>query len=72
MVEDTFEKTATFLLDNKMGMAEHIKDLFLLDFVLKDRDQLIIVFSGMVFLTQVLYMREKQVKKKDYKLRSII
>ena len=45
-IEDTFQKTSTFLLDNKMGMSEPIEDLYLLDFVLKDRDRFIIVFSG--------------------------
>jgi hypothetical protein len=29
-----------------MGMSEQIDDLYLLDFVLKDRDRFLIVFSG--------------------------
>jgi hypothetical protein len=51
-IEDTFEKTSTFLLDNRMGISEPIPDLYLLDFVLKDRDRFLIVFSGRSTLTQ--------------------
>jgi hypothetical protein len=47
-IEDTFDKTSTFMLDNKMGMSENIEDLYLLDFVLKDRDRFLIVFSGII------------------------
>lgn len=39
-----------FFLDNKMGMKEKIEDLFLIDFVLKDRDKIIIRFSGYINL----------------------
>lgn len=33
-----------------MGMKEKIEDLFLIDFVLKDRDKIIIRFSGYINL----------------------
>ncbi len=49
-IDDTFEKTSTFVLDNKMGMSEKIEDLYLLDFVLKDRDRFIFVFSGKIII----------------------
>jgi hypothetical protein len=45
-INDTFNKTSTFMLDNKMGMSESIDGLYLLDFVLKDRDRFLVVFSG--------------------------
>lgn len=45
-VDDSFDKVATYKLDNKMGMSEPIEDLYLLDFVLKDRDRFLIIFSG--------------------------
>ena len=48
-VDDTFEKIATYKLDNKMGMSESIEDLYLLDFVLKDRDRFLIIFSGFIY-----------------------
>lgn len=32
-----------------MGMSENIQDLYLLDFVLKDRDRFIITFSGFIY-----------------------
>lgn len=48
-VDDTFEKIATYKLDNKMGMSESIDDLYLLDFVLKDRDRFLIIFSGFIY-----------------------
>lgn len=48
-VNDSFDKVATFKLDNKMGMSESIKDLYLLDFVLKDRDRFLITFSGFIY-----------------------
>lgn len=64
-IDDTFQKTSTFMLDNKMGMSERIEDLYLLDFVLKDRDRFIIVFSGIFRVIQVLSTRERPVRKKD-------
>ena len=48
-VNDSFDKIATFKLDNKMGMSESVKDLYLLDLVLKDRDRFIIIFSGFIY-----------------------
>ena len=63
-IDDTFPKTSTFLLDNKMGMSESIEDLYLLDFVLKDRDRFLIVFSGILNIIQVSFMREKQIRKR--------
>lgn len=32
-----------------MGMSESIQDLYLLDFVLKDRDKFLIIFSGFIY-----------------------
>ena len=48
-IDDTFAKTSTFLLDNKMGMSESVEGLYLLDFVFKDRDRFLIVCSGTPF-----------------------
>jgi len=48
-VDDSFDKIATYKLDNKMGMSESIDDLYLLDFVLKDRDRFLIIFSGFIY-----------------------
>lgn len=36
----------SFVLDNKLGMKENVKDLILLDLTLKDRDSFLITFSG--------------------------
>jgi hypothetical protein len=69
-INDTFNKTATFLLDNKMGMSENIEDLYLLDFVLKDRDRFLIVYSGKLCLTQDLFMREMQLRKSEKVLKT--
>jgi hypothetical protein len=64
-IDDTFNKTATFMLDNKMGMAEAIDDLYLLDFILKDRDRFLIVFSGNNRVIQASSTLETRVRKKD-------
>lgn len=48
-----------------MGMSESIDDLYLLDFVLKDRDRFLIVFSGTHYLIKVLFMQEMQAKSRD-------
>lgn len=48
-VDDSFEKVATYKLDNKMGMSESIEDLYLLDFILKDRERFLIIFSGFIY-----------------------
>lgn len=64
-INDTFEKTSTFMLDNKMGMSEKIDDLYLLDFVLKDRDRFLIVFSGISLFIKDSYMPETQLSSKE-------
>ena len=48
-IEDTYDKVATYKLDNKMGISESVKDLYLLDFILKDRDRFLIIFSGFIY-----------------------
>lgn len=48
-VDDVFDKVATYKLDNKMGMSESVEDLYLLDFILKDRDRFLIIFSGFIY-----------------------
>ena len=58
-IDDSFDRVATFKLDNKMGMSESVKDLFLLDFVLKDRDKFLIIFSGFI------YAREASQKERE-------
>lgn len=64
-IDDTFQKTSTFLLDNKMGMAEPIEDLYLLDFVLKDRDRFLIVFSGKnIWYLGFIYARKASQKER--------
>ena len=45
-INDSFPKGPTFFLDNKMGISESVPDLFLLDFVLKDRDRFLVIHSG--------------------------
>ena len=40
-------------------MSESVKDLFLLDFVLKDRDKFLIIFSGFI------YAREASQKERE-------
>lgn len=48
-VDDSFEKVATYRLDNKMGISESVDGLYLLDFVLKSRDAFLVIFSGFIY-----------------------
>ena len=41
-----------------MGMSESVKNLFLLDLVVKDRDKFLVTFSGFIFV-RVLGEEEK-------------
>ena len=53
------------MLDNKMGMSEKIDDLYLLDFILKDRDRFLIVFSGtLIFYLGFIYARNANQKER--------
>lgn len=54
-----------------MGMAEKIDDLYLLDFVLKDRDRFLIVFSGMSNNIQASSMLEMPTKNRDNQFKTI-
>jgi len=46
-------KGADFKLDDELGINQVIKDFFLVDFVLKDKDNILFVYSGFMDLKQL-------------------
>jgi hypothetical protein len=61
-INDSFAKAPTYKLDNKMGMSESVDDLYLLDFVLKDRDKFLIIFSGFIYARQATQQERNSLK----------
>ncbi|KAL4493096.1 hypothetical protein ABPG72_003181 [Tetrahymena utriculariae] len=56
---DRFFIENVFSLDNKSGMKESVKDILLLDLILKDRDRFLICYSGYVRIQDINELSQK-------------
>ncbi|KAL4441603.1 hypothetical protein ABPG74_021535 [Tetrahymena malaccensis] len=56
---DRFFIENVFSLDNKSGMKETVKDILLLDLILKDRDRFLICYSGYVRIQDINDLSQK-------------